>query len=185
MEKLIILDRDGVINEESKDYIKSPAEWRALPGSLEAIAELNRAGHRVVVVTNQGGIAKGFLTLETMHAIHQKMRDELIAVGGRIEKIYFCPHGDHDHCTCRKPKPGMLEQVAKDFKVDLKDVFFIVDKYIDFQTAQAAGCPFILVTTGYGKGMLEKHPDLAFQAQIASSLQEAVRRYIFASSRKV
>src|SRR5437773_11154104 len=105
---LIILDRDGVINEDSPDFIKSPQEWRAIPGSLEAIAALNRAGHRVVVASNQSGVGRGYFTLAVLLAIHHKMQSELAKAGGRLDGVYFCPHRSEDHCPCRKPNPGML-----------------------------------------------------------------------------
>src|SRR3989344_4486862 len=112
---LVILDRDGVVNYESPTYIKSPEEWRALPGSLEAIATLNAAGHKVVVATNQSGIGRGYYSLATLEAIHQKMKEELARAGGCIEGIYFCPHIPEENCECRKPKPGLLLQIANDF----------------------------------------------------------------------
>ena len=114
--RLIILDRDGVINRDSDEFIKSPEEWEALPGSLEAIARLCRAEYRVVVVTNQSGISRGLLTPNTLNRIHQKMLDQLHALGGEIDAIFFCPHGPDDQCDCRKPLPGMFEELKQRLK---------------------------------------------------------------------
>ncbi len=172
--KLIILDRDGVINYDSEDYIKSPEEWRPIPGSLEAIAKLNEAGYHVVIITNQAGVAKGYYTLETLQKIHEKMLKLVEEAGGKIDKIYFCPHEDKDNCDCRKPKPGMFLQVKKDYPTDLSDVFFIGDKFKDYQAAIAAGCKFILVKTGYGEEMLLRHPELKEKVLIADDLLQAI-----------
>ncbi len=172
--KLIILDRDGVINYDSDEYIKSPDEWRPIPGSLEAIAKLNQAGYKVVIATNQAGIAKGYYTLEALRKIHEKMLRLVEEAGGKIDKIYFCSHEDKDNCDCRKTKPGMLKQVEQDYQIDLKDVYFIGDKYKDYQAAQVAGCKFILVKTGYGAEMFLSHPDLKEKALIADDLAKAV-----------
>jgi len=114
--KLIILDRDGVINVDRDDYVKSAQEWEPLPGSLEAIALLTQAGYRVVVATNQSGIGRGFYTLQDLHAMHQKMADLLSQLGGRIDSIFFCPHVDADHCNCRKPLPGMYLEIAARYR---------------------------------------------------------------------
>ena len=173
--KFIILDRDGVINFDSDKYIKSPDEWRAIPGSLEAMAQLNQAGFNIIVISNQSGIGRGFYTLKDFEATNQKMMRELKEVGGEIKKIYFCPHVAEDHCDCRKPKPGMLLQAVKEFGFDLKETFFIGDKQSDYLAAKTAGCDFILVKTGYGKEMLQKHSEIKKQAMVAKDLQEAVR----------
>ena len=108
MGQIVILDRDGVINEDSSAFIKSPAEWRPIPGSLEAIARLNRAGYQVVVATNQSGVGRGLFDIRTLTAIHQRMRQALAAVGGRIDAIFFCPHAPEAECACRKPAPGLF-----------------------------------------------------------------------------
>jgi D-glycero-D-manno-heptose 1,7-bisphosphate phosphatase len=157
---LIILDRDGVINADSAEHIKSPEEWHAISGSLEAIAKLNRAGHTVVVATNQSGVARGYFNLQTLAAIHQKMQDELAKVGGHIDAIFFCPHGPDDNCDCRKPKPGLLWQIAKQFNTDFKDALVIGDSLRDIQAAQAVGCKAILVKTGKGANELATKPEL-------------------------
>lgn len=148
---LIILDRDGVINVESDAYIKAPDEWIPIPGSLEAIAKLTKAGHRVVIMTNQSGIGRGLFSVETLNQIHAKLSASLAVLGGHIEKIYYCPHHLNDNCVCRKPKPGMLKQIQQDFKIDLKDCLLIGDSWRDMQAAQTAQCPCWLVKTGRGQ----------------------------------
>ena len=149
--KLIILDRDGVINEDSDDYIKSPEEWRHIPGSLEAIARLTRAGYRIVIATNQSGLARGLFDMETLRRIHDKLRRAAAAAGGRVEEIFFCPHGPGDGCECRKPKPGLLREIAVNLQVDLRSAPAIGDSLRDVQAAQAVGARPILVRTGKGE----------------------------------
>lgn len=153
---LIILDRDGVINYDSDEYIKSPDEWIPIPGSLEAIARLNRAGYQVVVASNQSGLARGFFDLDTLDQIHQKMRAELAQAGGNIEALLFCPHGPEDGCACRKPKPGMLLDIAKKFCCDLAGVPAVGDSLRDIEAAQAVGARPLLVRTGKGLLTLEQ-----------------------------
>jgi D-glycero-D-manno-heptose 1,7-bisphosphate phosphatase len=159
--KYIILDRDGVINHDSTEYIKSTAEWLPITGSLDAIAQLNRAGFRVLIVTNQSGIARGYYDLETLDDIHEKLMRELAAVGGYIEEIFFCPHHPQDHCACRKPKIGLIEQLSAKYPLNLAETFFIGDSLTDMQAAKAAGCLPILVLTGNGRLTLERHPEFA------------------------
>jgi len=156
----IILDRDGVINYDSALYIKSRDEWQPIPGSLDAIAQLNRSGFRVLIVTNQSGVARGYYDLETLDSIHEKLVHELAAVGGYIEEIFFCPHHPDEDCACRKPKPGLLQQIALKYPLQLSDTFFIGDSISDIRAAQSAGCLPILVLTGNGRQTLERHPEL-------------------------
>lgn len=151
---LIILDRDGVINHDSDDFIKSPAEWEPIEGSLEAIAKLNHADYRVVVITNQSGIARGLLDVETLSRIHNKMRRMLTQVGGKLEAILYCPHGPDDDCSCRKPKEGNFTELAQRLRVELDNVPAIGDSLRDLQAAQAAGARPILVKTGKGERTL-------------------------------
>ena len=148
--KLIILDRDGVINQDSDAFVKSPDEWIALPGSLQAIARLTQAGWKVVVATNQSGLARGLFDMDTLNAIHAKMRRELAAAGGSIDAVFLCPHGPDDNCVCRKPLPGMFEQIGARYDADLNDVPAVGDSLRDLQASSAAGCAPWLVLTGNG-----------------------------------
>ncbi len=170
----IILDRDGVINYDSDEYIKSPDEWQPIPGSLDAIAHLNRAGFRVLVATNQSGVARGHYDLETLDQIHEKFMRELAAHGGYVEEIFFCPHHPEEECSCRKPKPGLLHQIAEKYNVDLTETYFIGDSYVDIQAAKAAGCKPLLVMTGNGHKVREQHPDLFAAIQSFADLADAV-----------
>ncbi|MDH3318398.1 MAG: D-glycero-beta-D-manno-heptose 1,7-bisphosphate 7-phosphatase [Betaproteobacteria bacterium] len=175
--KLVVLDRDGTINHDSDQYIKSPAEWRPLKGSLEAIARLTQSGHRVVVATNQSGIARGLFDMTTLNAIHDAMQHAVNQAGGRIDAIFFCPHADDAACDCRKPKPGMLLEIGRRMNAPLEGVPVVGDALRDLQAAAAVGARPVLVLTGKGKktraaGGLppgtEIFPDLvAFAAQQA------------------
>ncbi len=149
--KLIILDRDGVIKFDSDEFIKSPAEWIPIPGSMEAIARLNRAGFRVVVASNQSGIARGLFSMPTLNAIHQKLHAAAQLAGADIDAIFFCPHSADDNCDCRKPKPGMLHHIAKRFNVSLKGVPNVGDSLRDLQAGYLLGCTPYLVLTGKGE----------------------------------
>ena len=153
---LIILDRDGVINQDSDDFIKSPEEWLPIEGSLEAIAQLNQAGYRVVVITNQSGIARGLFNVDALSQIHNKMRRMLAQVGGHVEAILYCPHGPDDNCQCRKPKAGLFEDLANRLRIDLTDVYAVGDSLRDLQAASLVGARPILVKTGKGKRTLEQ-----------------------------
>ena len=152
--KLIILDRDGVINHDSDAYIRSPQEWRPLPGSLEAIARLCRCGYRIVVATNQSGVARGLFDLAALGAIHAKMQQAVASTGGRIDAIFFCPHGPEAGCGCRKPKPGLFIEILERFKVAPVEVHAIGDQLRDLQAAHAAACRPVLVLTGKGRATL-------------------------------
>ncbi|MBS0286493.1 MAG: D-glycero-beta-D-manno-heptose 1,7-bisphosphate 7-phosphatase [Proteobacteria bacterium] len=157
--KLIILDRDGVINQDSDDFIKSPEEWLPIPGSLEAIALLNKLGFTVSVATNQSGVARQLFTLDTLSKIHQKMHDTLQAVGGKIDSIFYCPHGPDDNCDCRKPKPGLLLQIAKHYQISLKGIMVVGDSFRDLVAAQSVDAKPLLVKTGKGERTLAKHAE--------------------------
>ena len=175
--KLVILDRDGTINHDSDDYIKSPAEWTPIPGSLEAIARLHQADYRVVVATNQSGIGRGLFDTQALFAIHDKLQRALGQLGGRIDAFFFCPHKADDNCRCRKPQPGMLLEVARRFNVAIEDVSMVGDSRKDLEAAAAAGARPVLVLTGNGtktqaEGNLPRgttvHADLAaFARQLA------------------
>jgi len=149
--KLVILDRDGTINHDSDQHIKSPAEWKPIKGSLEAIARLTQAGWRVVVATNQSGIGRGLFDMATLNAIHDTMHRAVHQAGGRIDAIFFCPHAGDANCECRKPKPGMLLEIAKRMNVELDGVPMVGDSLRDLQAAAAAGARPVLVLTGKGK----------------------------------
>jgi D-glycero-D-manno-heptose 1,7-bisphosphate phosphatase len=146
--KLVILDRDGTINEDRDDFVKSPDEWVPIPGALEAIARLNHAGWHTVVATNQSGLGRGTFDMSTLNAMHTKMNQMLAKQGGRIDAVFFCPHAPEDNCSCRKPLPGLFEQIGERFGVDLADVPVVGDSLRDLQAGAAVGCRPHLVRTG-------------------------------------
>lgn len=149
-DRLLILDRDGVINEDSADYVKSPDEWIPLPGSLEAIAALNRAGFTVVVASNQSGLARGYFDEAALEAMHAKFRLQLQEAGGHVDRIEVCPHGPDDDCDCRKPRPGLINRLIGDYSADPADVIVVGDSRRDLEAALAAGARPVLVRTGNG-----------------------------------
>jgi D-glycero-D-manno-heptose 1,7-bisphosphate phosphatase len=175
--KLVILDRDGVINEDSASYIKTPDEWRPLPGSLEAIARLNQAGFHVVLATNQSGVGRGLFEVSTLNAIHDKMHRALAQLGGRIDAIFFCPHAEEANCACRKPKAGLLDEIARRFNVELKGVPSIGDALRDLQAAAAVGAAPILVLTGKGR-KTQEDGGLPAGTQVHADLADAVRSIV-------
>jgi D-glycero-D-manno-heptose 1,7-bisphosphate phosphatase len=146
--KLIILDRDGTINEDRDDFVKSPEEWVPLPGALEAIARLNHAGWHTVLATNQSGLGRGLFDMATLNAIHLKMNQALAKLGGRIDAVFFCPHTPAENCDCRKPLPGMFELIGQRYGVNLQEVPVVGDSLRDLQAGWAAGCEPHLVCTG-------------------------------------
>ena len=150
MDKWIVLDRDGVINADSDDYIKSAQEWQALPGSIESISKLYQAGYHVAIATNQSGLARGLFDLSELEQMHQKCLSLVEAAGGHIDGIFYCPHGPEDGCPCRKPKPGMLDAIEVEFGISLNDAYFVGDSEKDLAAAQAKGCRPVLVKTGKG-----------------------------------
>ena len=149
--KLVILDRDGVINKDSKNYIKTPEEWQPIPGSLEAIAKLYQAEWRIIVASNQSAVGRGLITLETLSKIHRKMDAALDELGARIDGLFFCPHTPAANCNCRKPKPGLLEDIAQRMRIELTGVPFIGDTQKDVDAATAVGAKSMLVLTGKGE----------------------------------
>ncbi len=175
--KLVILDRDGVINHDSDQYIKSPDEWKPIPGSLAAIARLNQAGYRVVVASNQSGIGRGLFETDTLMAIHDKMLKALAQAGGRIDAIFFCPHTNADNCDCRKPKPGMYREIAARFNVDLAGVPAIGDSLRDLQVAATVGAQPMLVLTGKGRKTVDD-PALPPDTQVFPDLAAAVAHIV-------
>jgi D-glycero-D-manno-heptose 1,7-bisphosphate phosphatase len=148
--KLVILDRDGTINEDRDDFVKSPDEWVPLPGALEAIARLNHAGWHTVIATNQSGLGRGTFDMSTLNAMHAKMNQMLAKQGGRIDAVFFCPHAPDEACTCRKPLPGLFEQIGERFGMSLRDVPVVGDSLRDLQAGVAAGCRPHFVRTGKG-----------------------------------
>jgi len=180
--KLVILDRDGVINVDSDAFIKSPDEWVALPGALEAIARLNQAGYRIAVATNQSGIGRGLFDMDALNAMHLKMHRAAAVVGARIDAVFFCPHTGEDHCECRKPKPGMLKMIAERFEIDPAHTPVVGDSLRDLQAGEALGHPLHLVLSGKGRNTLKAgglpedtivHDDLrAFALDFLAGVQE-------------
>jgi len=158
--RYVLLDRDGVINHDSDEFVKSPEQWLPIEGSLEAIALFNEHGYKVVVITNQSGVARGLFDIATLEKIHAKMQRMAEQKGGKIDAIYFCPHGPDDNCNCRKPKPGLLEAFAADNNVGLNGMVVIGDSLRDLQAAQAVGASPILVKTGKGRQTLTENPNL-------------------------
>lgn len=173
--RYILLDRDGVINHDSEAFIKSPDEWLSIEKSLDAIALLNQQGFRVVVITNQSGLARGLFDEKTLNAIHDKMCHAVEQKGGKIETIYFCPHQAKDLCECRKPKAGLLKKFATDYHVNLKETSFIGDSLRDIQAAKAGGANPILVKTGNGKKTLQDNPELSSSLLIFENLYDAAK----------
>jgi len=157
--KLIILDRDGTINEDRDDFVKSPDEWVPIPGALEAIARLNHAGWHTVVATNQSGLTRGLFDTATMNAVHAKMNQALARQGGRIDAVFFCPHGPSEGCECRKPLPGLFKLIGERYGVDLADVPIVGDSVRDLQAGAAVGCPPHLVRTGKGATLTDEQID--------------------------
>lgn len=154
--QLVILDRDGVINEDSDDYIKAPEEWLPIDGSAAAIARLNKAGCRVVVATNQSGVGRGYYSLDTLDAIHRKMRAHFAEAGACVEGIFFCPHAPDDGCDCRKPAPGLIDQIRDTLQTDVTGAWIVGDSLRDLECGVARGCRPVLVRTGKGERTLEK-----------------------------
>jgi D-glycero-D-manno-heptose 1,7-bisphosphate phosphatase len=151
MPQLIILDRDGVINQDSDDYVKSADEWLAIDGSVEAIADLSRAGYRIAVATNQSGLARKLFDLDDLEAMHDKLSDLVEAQQGHIEGIFYCPHHPDEHCYCRKPGTGLITAIETELECSAVDAFFIGDSLKDLQAAKAKSCQPILVRTGKGQ----------------------------------
>lgn len=148
VEKLVILGRDGILNAYREDHVKSPAEWEPIAGAAEAVARLNHAGWHVVVATNQAGIGRGMIDMASVNAIHAAMNQQLAAVGGRVDAVFFCPHTPEDQCECRKPLPGLMREIGRRYGIDLHHVHMVCDTLRDLQAAHAAGCQPHLLCTG-------------------------------------
>lgn len=174
--KLVVLDRDGTINEDRDDYVKSADEWVPLPGALAAIARLYQAGWHVVVATNQSGLGRGLFDAYTLNEMHAKMNALLMPLGGRVDAVFFCPHAPEDDCRCRKPRPGLFEDIGLRFGIDMTGVPAVGDTLRDLQAASAVGCTPHLVRTGKAasldeagvQAMREKVPGLAVHADLAA-----------------
>lgn len=175
--KLVILDRDGVINQDSANFIKNPDEWIPIAGSLEAIALLNQSGFRVTIATNQSGVSRGLFDMAMLNNIHDKMHRELALAGGRIDAVFYCPHAADDLCDCRKPKPGMIKEIGKRFSVALNQVPAVGDALRDLQAFAEAGCQPILVRTGKGEATL-RAGNLPANTLVFADLNEAVQHII-------
>lgn len=187
--KLIVLGRDGILNQFREDHVKAPDEWQPIPGALEALARLNHAGWHAVVATNQSGIGRGLLDMASVNAVHARMMQRVQAVGGRLDAVFFCPHAPEDHCDCRKPLPGMLHDIAHRYGIALAEVPMVVDTLRDLLAAHAAGCQPHLVLTGRAHGldeaqlgrMLEQVP----QAQVHQDLAALAEHLLARSAQRV
>ena len=162
MQSYVLLDRDGVINYDSDDFIKTADEWIPSPNSLEAIALLNQHDYKVAIITNQSGLSRGYYNEDTLAEIHNKMYLLTKEKGGEIDSIYYCPHGPDDNCKCRKPMPGLLTEFAAEKNRSLSDIYFVGDKLADMQAAVSAGAKPILVKTGKGEKTLNNNPGLNY-----------------------
>jgi len=182
--KLIILDRDGTINEDRDDFVKSPDEWVPIPGALEAISRLNHAGWHVVVASNQSGLGRGLFDMGTLNAMHVKMNQALARHGGRVDAVFFCPHTPEENCSCRKPLPGLMELIGERYGVALGGVPMVGDSLRDLLAGQAAGCPTHLVRTGKSAAldaaqlarMLERAPATQVHADLAGFADHVLQR---------
>jgi D-glycero-D-manno-heptose 1,7-bisphosphate phosphatase len=182
--KLVILGRDGILNKYREDHVKAPGEWVPIPGALEAVARLNHAGWHTVVATNQAGIGRGLIDMASVNAIHAHMNLMLLAQGGRLDAVFFCPHTPEDGCSCRKPQPGMMRDIGQRYGVDLQHVPMVSDTLRDLQAAQAAGCEPHLVRSGRAAGlsaeqvqqMLDKVPGATVHADLGAFAEFLLRR---------
>lgn len=177
--RLVILDRDGVINRDSSEFVKNVDEFEPLPGSIEAIAALGRAGYTVAVASNQSGLARGLFGRNALRAMHRKLRRLVGAAGGRIDRIVVCPHGPDDACSCRKPRPGLLLRLARHYRTSLEDVPVVGDSLRDLEAAQAAGARPVLVRTGNGHRTERRLPsalrDVPVHDDLAAFVKDLIR----------
>jgi D-glycero-D-manno-heptose 1,7-bisphosphate phosphatase len=182
--KLIILGRDGILNKYREDHVKASSEWVPIPGALEAVARLNHAGWHAVVATNQAGIGRGLIDMASVNAVHTHMNQMLLAQGGRLDAVFFCPHTPEDGCNCRKPQPGMMRDIGQRYGVDLHNVPMVCDTLRDLQAAQAAGCEPHLVRTGRAAALtseqlqqiLDKVPGATAHADLGAFAEFVLRR---------
>ena len=182
--KLVILGRDGILNEFRDDHVKAPEEWSPVPGAMEAVARLNHAGWHTVVATNQSGIGRGMIDMASVNAVHAHMFKLLMAVGGRIDAVFFCPHSPDEQCECRKPLPGLMHEIGLRYSIDLKHVPMVADTLRDLQAAHAAGCEPHLVCTGRAAGldaaqvrqMVDQVPGTQVHADLAAFAEHVLSR---------
>ena len=182
--KLVILGRDGILNEFRDDHVKAPEEWSPVPGAMEAVARLNHAGWHTVVATNQSGIGRGMIDMASVNAVHAHMFKLLMAVGGRIDAVFFCPHSPDEQCECRKPLPGLMHEIGLRYSIDLKHVPMVADTLRDLRAAHAAGCEPHLVCTGRAAGldaaqvrqMVDQVPGTQVHADLAAFAEHVLSR---------
>ena len=182
--KLVILGRDGILNVFRDDHVKSPDEWEPIPGALEAVARLNHAGWHVVVATNQSGIGRGMIDMASVNAVHAYMLKCLMAVGGRVDAVFLCPHTPEDQCDCRKPQPGLMKEIGRRYGIDLRQVPMVADTLRDLLAAQAAGCEPHLVLSGRAAGldaaqvahMVAQVPGTAVHDDLGAFVEHLLRR---------
>jgi len=182
--KLIILGRDGILNEYRDDHVKAAAEWVPIPGALEAVSRLNHAGWHAVVATNQAGIGRGMIDMASVNLIHAHMNKLMQAQGARLDAVFFCPHTPEDRCECRKPLPGMMLEIGRRYGMDLRQVPVAADTLRDLQAAHAAGCEPHLVLTGRAAGLDEaqveqwqqKVPGVRVHADLAALAEHLIAR---------
>lgn len=184
--KLIILDRDGVINEDSDEYVKSLEEWIPISGSIQAIADLSKAGYIIAVATNQSGIGRGLFDLDQLELMHNKLCELVEEAGGEIAGIFYCPHTPDDQCECRKPKSGLVDSIEEVLRLPVKNAFIVGDSLRDLEAGFNRGCLPVLVKTGKGEKSLislpEKNPDLFSQIKTFPDLRSFVSWLLAATS---
>jgi len=176
---MVILDRDGVINHVAEDDVTTVDGWSPIPGSIEAISRLKKAGYLVTIATNHSGIARGLYSETELQQMHDKMQKMLSARGASIDGIFYCPHGPEANCICRKPKPGLLFQIAKKFDIDLSETPLVGDNISDIQAAKMANAKPILVRTGKGEYVMQHFPealDVPVYDDLAHFVRETLRR---------
>ena len=171
-QRFIALDRDGVINEDSDQYIKVPSEWHPIPGSIDAIAKLTQAGFRIAVISNQSGLSRGLFDLSALNAIHRRFRDCLSLSGGRIEMILFCPHAPWDKCACRKPLAGLFDELSRRLGIPLAGVPFVGDSITDIEAGSQVGMEPILVRSGKGQKTLTEFPERLAGVRVFRDLKQ-------------
>jgi D-glycero-D-manno-heptose 1,7-bisphosphate phosphatase len=176
--RLVILGRDGILNVYREDHVKSPDEWEPIPGALEAVARLNHAGWHTVIATNQSGIGRGMIDMASINAVHQRMMQCLAEVGGRLDAVFFCPHTPEDNCECRKPKPGLMKQIAQRYGIEPRTVPMVADTLRDLHAARAAGCEPHLVRTGRAAGLSDAQVVEMVQQVPATEVHDSLNDFV-------